>query len=55
LFTEDDLDEELPEEERTSAVIIAEEGRGLIIEASSMAVSKLQVQPSVFLFDFITK
>ncbi|KAJ3895110.1 hypothetical protein GG344DRAFT_39653 [Lentinula edodes] len=44
LLTEDDFDDELGEEERTSAVIVAEEGRGLIVQANNMPVPQLQVQ-----------
>ncbi|KAJ3827012.1 hypothetical protein EV361DRAFT_897114 [Lentinula raphanica] len=44
LLTEDDLDDELGEEERTSAVIVAEEGRGLIVQANNMPVPQLQIQ-----------
>ncbi|KAI3621836.1 grfa protein [Moniliophthora roreri] len=44
LVTEDEYDEDV-EEERTSAVVIAEEGRGLIVQGGSLPVSQLQVQP----------
>ncbi|KIK71218.1 hypothetical protein GYMLUDRAFT_254470 [Collybiopsis luxurians FD-317 M1] len=44
LLTEDELDVDLGEEERTSAVIVAEEGRGLIVQANNASVIQLQVQ-----------
>ncbi|EEB93472.1 hypothetical protein MPER_07863 [Moniliophthora perniciosa FA553] len=44
LMTEDEYDEDV-EEERTSAVVVAEEGRGLIVQGGSLPVSQLQVQP----------
>ncbi|KAF5368346.1 hypothetical protein D9758_002424 [Tetrapyrgos nigripes] len=46
LLSEDEYDgDELQEEERTSAVVVAEEGRGLIVQGSNMSVSQLQIQP----------
>ncbi|KAK7463781.1 hypothetical protein VKT23_007120 [Stygiomarasmius scandens] len=46
LLSEEEYDiEELQEEERTSAVVVAEEGRGLIVQGNNMAVSQLQIQP----------
>ncbi|KAF9270411.1 hypothetical protein L218DRAFT_952546 [Marasmius fiardii PR-910] len=52
-LSEDETDEEHisndyeygAEEERTSAVVVAEEGRGLIVQGHSLPVSQLQVQP----------
>jgi hypothetical protein len=41
----DDLPEEEPEEERTSAIVIAEEGRGLIVRGDGVAISDLVVLP----------
>ncbi|KAF8271353.1 RhoGEF domain-containing protein [Lactarius quietus] len=41
----DDLAEVEREEERTSAIVIAEEGRGLIVRGDGMAVVNLIVQP----------
>ena|SRR6266404_3381200 len=41
----DDLPEVEGEEERTSAIVIAEEGRGLIVRGDGMAVADLVVQP----------
>ncbi|KAL0580285.1 hypothetical protein V5O48_001702 [Marasmius crinis-equi] len=43
LLTEDEYDE--GEEERTSAVVVAEEGRGLIVQGNSQPVSQLHIQP----------
>jgi hypothetical protein len=43
----DDLLEEEPEEERTSAIVIAEEGRGLIVRGDGLAISDLVVLPGV--------
>ena len=40
----DDLPEVEREEERTSAIVIAEEGRGLIVRGDGMAVADLVVQ-----------
>lgn len=44
ILTEDEYDEDL-EEERHSAIVIAEEGRGLIIQGSGASVAQLNVQP----------
>jgi hypothetical protein len=44
-FQVDDLPEEEHEEERTSAIVIAEEGRGLIVRGDGAAVADLVVQP----------
>lgn len=41
----DDLPEEEPEEERTSAIVVAEEGRGLIVRGDGVAISDLVVLP----------
>ncbi|KAI9460839.1 hypothetical protein BJY52DRAFT_1117480 [Lactarius psammicola] len=41
----DDLPEVEREEERTSAIVIAEEGRGLIVRGDGVAVTDLVVQP----------
>ena len=41
----DDLPEGEREEERTSAIVIAEEGRGLIVRGDGVAVVDLVVQP----------
>ena len=41
----DDLPEVECEEERTSAIVIAEEGRGLIVRGDGVAVADLVVQP----------
>jgi len=41
----DEEDEDEREEERTSAIVIAEEGRGLIVEGDGVPVKQLQVQP----------
>jgi hypothetical protein len=43
-FQVDDLPEDEQEEERTSAIVIAEEGRGLIVRGEGVAVSDLVVQ-----------
>ena len=42
---DDDLPEEETEEERTSAIVIAEEGRGLIVRGDGVAISDLVVLP----------
>lgn len=44
-FQVDDLPEDEQEEERTSAIVIAEEGRGLIVRGEGVAVADLVVQP----------
>jgi hypothetical protein len=44
---EDDLPEGEHEEERTSAIVIAEEGRGLIVRGDGVPVADLVVQPGV--------
>ena len=44
---EDDMPEGEREEERTSAIVIAEEGRGLIVRGDGVAVADLIVQPGV--------
>ena len=49
---EQDGDEE-KEEERTSAVVIAEEGRGLIVRGDGIPVVQLQVHPGKFPFIII--
>ena len=41
----DDLPEEEQDEERTSAIVIVEEGRGLIVRGDGVAVADLVVQP----------
>ena len=41
----EDLPEEEQEEERTSAIVIAEEGRGLIVRGDGLAVANLVIQP----------
>ena len=48
-----DTDLERKDEERTSAAVVAEEGRGLIVHGDSVPVIQLQVQPGVLrrLFD----
>jgi hypothetical protein len=43
----EDLPEEEQEEERTSAIVIAEEGRGLIVRGDGLAVADLVVQPGM--------
>jgi hypothetical protein len=43
----EDLPEEEQEEERTSAIVIAEEGRGLIVRGDGLAVANLVVQPGM--------
>jgi hypothetical protein len=43
----DDLPEGEHEEERTSAIVIVEEGRGLIVRGDGVAVADLVVQPGV--------
>ncbi len=45
--THDDSPEQT-EEERTSAAVIADEGRGLIVQAESLPIAQLQVQPGPF-------
>lgn len=46
--TVNDTDLERKEEERTSAVVVAEEGRGLIVHGDSVPIIQLQVQPGVY-------
>jgi hypothetical protein len=41
----EDVPEEEHEEERTSAIVIAEEGRGLIVRGNGLAVADLFVHP----------
>jgi len=41
----DDIPEREQEEERTSAIVVAEEGRGLIVRGDSVAVADLVVNP----------
>jgi hypothetical protein len=43
----EDLPEEEHEEERTSAIVIAEEGRGLIIRGDGLAVADIVVHPGM--------
>jgi hypothetical protein len=45
LDVDDDLPEDEHEEERTSAIVIAEEGRGLIVRGDGIAVADLVVLP----------
>jgi len=45
LLSDADEDEVEREEERTSAAVIAEEGRGLIVHGSDVPVVHLQIQP----------
>ena len=40
-----DTDLEEKDEERTSAIVVAEEGRGLIVQGDSVPIIQLQVQP----------
>jgi hypothetical protein len=43
-----DVDENEPaEEERTAAIVIVEEGRGLIVQGDSVPIVQLQVQPGL--------
>jgi hypothetical protein len=46
----DDHDE--PDEERTSAAVIADEGRGLIVQAESTPIVQLQIQPGTSFLRF---
>jgi hypothetical protein len=48
-------DSEVHEEERTSAIVIAEEGRGLIVRGDGLAVADLTVHPGAthVLFHFL--
>lgn len=57
-LTEDETDDDQPltddhdpslDEERTSAALIADEGRGLIVQADSTPIVHLQVQPGEFI------
>lgn len=41
----DDTDEDEKEEERTAAIVIAEEGRGLIVRGDEVPLVQLQVEP----------
>jgi len=41
--------EENREEERTSAIVIVEEGRGLIVQGDGISTSQLQIQPGMFI------
>lgn len=41
----DDEDEEEKEEERTAAILVAEEGRGLIVRGDGIPLLQLQVEP----------
>jgi len=41
----DDEDEEEKEEERTAAILVAEEGRGLIVRGDGIPILQLQVEP----------
>lgn len=43
----DDFDNEDREEERTAAIVIAEEGRGLIVQGDGTPLHQLQVQPGM--------
>ena len=45
--TANDTDLEGKDEERTSAAVVAEEGRGLIVQGDSIPIIQLQVQPGV--------
>ena len=45
--TVNDTDLEGKDDERTSAAVVAEEGRGLIVQGDSVPVIQLQVQPGV--------
>jgi len=45
---EEDVDESR-EEERTSAIVIAEEGRGLIVQGDGVSTSQLQIHPGMFI------
>ena len=50
---EDDVpDTDEKEEERTAAVIMAEEGRGLIVQAEGLPILQLNIQPGAFLCFF---
>jgi hypothetical protein len=40
-----DTDPEENNEERTSAIVVAEEGRGLIVQGDNVPIIQLQVQP----------
>jgi len=60
-LTEDETDDDQPladdhdpslDEERTSAALIADEGRGLIVQADSIPIVHLQVQPGEFILIF---
>ncbi|KAG5221547.1 Spermatogenesis-associated protein [Salix suchowensis] len=44
---DDDMDD--PDLERTSAAVIAEEGRGLIVQGEGVQLSDLHIQPGMFL------
>jgi hypothetical protein len=43
--TANDTDLETKDQERTSAAVVAEEGRGLIVNGDSVPIIQLQVQP----------
>ena len=45
--TVNDTDLEGKDEERTSAAVVAEEGRGLIVQGDSISIIQLQIQPGV--------
>ena len=45
--TVNDTDLDAKDEERTSAAVVAEEGRGLIVQGDSVPIIQLQVQPGV--------
>lgn len=49
---EDAYDDEDNEEERTSAIVIAEEGRGLIVNGDGLPITQLQVQPGMLKISF---
>ena len=45
---DDDDDDPDREEERTAAIVIAEEGRGLIVRGDGVATVKLRVDPGPY-------
>jgi hypothetical protein len=49
----DEDDEDQLSEERTAAIVIAEEGRGLIVQGDGVPIHELQVNPSMFLLVFL--
>ena len=41
-------DEDTDDDDRTSAAVVADEGRGLIVRGDGVAIHQLHVQPGVF-------